>query len=148
MNLCSVCMQSPLLTTSAHRHVRFEIIIITIVGRWKKCKEKGELFAALGLVGENKNCAYNTGKWRNSIPPLHFIHQILTIISDYRAFWLSVCERTRMCQCKSIFLQSDLRWHHPKWCGASKDKTFFALLLPIKLLHRQHWRLKIIWNFN
>lgn len=62
VNLCSVCMQSPLLTTSAHRHVRFEIIIITIVGRWKKCKEKGELFAALGLVGENKNCAYNTGK--------------------------------------------------------------------------------------
>lgn len=45
-NFYSMCMQSPLLTTSAHHHFRFRIKIITIVGRWKKVRKGGTFCCA------------------------------------------------------------------------------------------------------
>lgn len=133
-------MQSPSSSTSSsHHHFRSGIIIITIACRWKY-KKGGTLCCAWISRRAQKLNKQHWEKGKKPIPwtetAIPFSHCLPKLIACAQSWPPSVTSIFTVClsvaSANATFSLSDLRWHHPMVRCASKDKTFFALLLPIK----------------
>lgn len=174
--LCVWCMRvtTPLSTSSSHHHSRFAIIIIT--GRGKKPTtteyEKGELFVALGLVGrdckskavweQRKKGNQTNRRTKTTIELLCVCTNKRILIRVTNATSAAVATTITTISCKhfcwitqfitSIFLSSDLRWHHPMMLDsiAGRRKSYHRSFVSILYLSRAHychwWQLDSIYD--